>query len=398
MNTQKKIVVMHVINSYSLAGAEKLVFDLVTKMDKDKFEVLVCSVGRRGDKIEQTIRTHLQQHGIKSLSLDKPPHKRRLKAIWKLHQYLQENHVIIVHTHCPSPDFYGKLAALLARIPLVFSTIHNVQGYRAFNEKILKNLTTKYVTISKTVRQYAASQLNIPLAKIEVIYNAIDMDRFTRTAVDCEVTLKELRIANGRKIITTIGRLTQQKGHLYLLEAAEAVVKEFPNVHFLIVGDEFAEPDLSGYLRKKVEIKNMQDKILFTGVHTDIPEILSITDVFVLPSLWEGLPVALLEAMAAGVPVIATSVGSNPEVVVDGMNGFLIPPRNPQTLAQRIKELLGDPEKAKRIGAKGQRIIRKFFSIDRMVHEYEQLYLEHVVNKERLHKMESSLTCSLTPF
>ncbi len=176
--------------------------------------------------------------------MDKPLHKSRLKTIWNLHRYIRENRVTIVHTHCPSPDFYGKLAALLARIPLVFSTIHSVQGYKASNEKILKNLTTKYVAVSETVKRYATSELKIPPAKIEVIHNAIDADRFARTTAGREATLKKLGIPHGKKIVTTIGRLTDCKGHLYLIKAAGEVVKDFPNVHFLIVGDDLAEPEV----------------------------------------------------------------------------------------------------------------------------------------------------------
>ncbi len=128
----------------------------------------------------------------------------------------------------------------------------------------------------------------------------------------------------------------------------------------------------------------MQDKISFLGVRRDISEILSITDVFVLPSLWEGLPLTLLEAMAAGVPVIATNVGSNPEIVADGVNGFIIPPKDSQTLAQRIKELLADPKNAGRMGAQGQKTISKSFTIDHMVHEYEKLYSKLLLEPNRM--------------
>ena len=371
---------MQVINNYLLAGAEKLVFDLVAEMNKAKFEILVCSIGNREDEIEEMICKDLEEKGVKTSLLGKPPRKRRLRAIWKLHQYLQENHVTIVHTHCPSPDFYGKLAALLSGTPLVFSTIHSVNEYSPFNEGILKHLTTKYVAISEIVKQYAVSELKIPSAQIEVIHNAIDTQRFALTAIDKKAKLQELGIPNKRKIVTTVGNILVSKGQVYLIEAAKEVVKDFPDTHFLIVGDTLREPELATCLKEKVGAKKMQDKISFTGERTDIPEILSITDVFVLPSLWEGLPVALLEAMAAGIPVIATSVGGNQEVVADNVSGLLIPPKDPQILAQRIKELLGNPENAERMGAKGQRIIQDFFSIDRMARKYEQLYLEHVVN------------------
>lgn len=384
VNSQKKITVMHLINSYSLAGAENLVFDLVTKMDKGKFTILLCSIGNGKKEVKDKICTGMKANEINTLSLNKPPCKKRLSSILKLHRFLKENQVDILHSHCPSPDFYGKFAAFLARIPLVFSTIHNVQGYSALHENILNHLTTRYVAISETVKQYATSQLKISPTKIEVIYNAVDIDKFTGISVDRKLLLKKLGIPDGRKIVTTIGRVTEQKGHSYLIEAAEEVLKELPNVHFLIVGDELAQPDLSKDLKKKVKTKKLQDNILFAGVRTDIPEILSITDIFVLPSLWEGLPVALLETMAAGIPIIATSVGSNPEIVTDGVNGFLVPPRDSFTLEKRIKELLFDTERTRRIGAQGKKTIRKSFAINLMVHGYEQLYFKSIQEQNEM--------------
>jgi len=119
----------------------------------------------------------------------------------------------------------------------------------------------------------------------------------------------------------------------------------------------------------------MQDKISFIGMRSDIPEILSITDLFVLPSLREGLPLALLEAMATGIPVIATSVGSNPEIVTDGINGFLVPPKDSDALAQKINEALLNMERAKRLGREGQNTVERSFTVEQMVNKYEQLYL-----------------------
>jgi glycosyltransferase involved in cell wall biosynthesis len=374
MRQQEKFTVMQLINSYSLAGAEKLVFDLATKLDKQLFNVLICSIGKSEDKSETTIREKLESNGIVTLSLAKPHHKKRLLSIWRLYHYLKEYHVSILHTHCPSPDFYGKIAAFLAHIPVV-TTIHNVQGYRAINEYILKRLTTKYVAISKTVERYAISELKIPSTKIQIIYNAVDIDKFTKLTVNREAMLKELGITGGGKVITCVGNVAKRKGHLYLIKAAKKVTKIFPNTHFLLVGNERAEPEVLRSLKAIIETEHLQDKIIFTGVRSDIPSILSITDIFVLPSLWEGLSIALLEAMAAGVAVIVTNVGSNPEVVSNGINGFVIPPRDSEVIAQKIIELLSAPAKARDLGLAGQKKVKKLFTLNKMVHGYEDLYL-----------------------
>jgi L-malate glycosyltransferase len=375
---QQRPALMHLINGYSLAGAEKLVFDLVTGIDKKKFEVLVCSIGPIRYEIEEKICKDLQEKGIKTLVLGKPANKRRIEAVLKLRKYLKENNITILHTHCQSPDFYGKFSAFLARTPLVYSTIHNVAGYHAIHESILNKLTIRYVAISETVRQYAVSDLSIPSGKIEVIYNAVDAQRFSPIALDKNAKLQELGVPIGRKIVTTVGTCQERKGHHYLIDAAEQVVKNSPDTHFLIVGDTSADYDFTGRIKDMVNDRKLQDRISLTGKRTDISEILSVSDIFVLPSLWEGLPIALLEAMASGVPVIATNVGSNSEVVVNGVNGFIVPQKDSPLLAQRIEDLLADPLKASNIGMRGQETVKKSFSIDRMVQEYEQLYLRHL--------------------
>lgn len=387
MDNQDKITVMQLINNFLLAGAEKLAFDLATRMNKEKFTVLVCSIGNRKDEIEVQIRKNLESKGIKTLSLEKPKQKGRIRAIWKLRRYLRDHDVDILHTHCPSPDFWGKLAACLAQTSLVFSTIHSVRGYSAFNERSLKYLTTKYVAVSETVVQYAVSELKIPLTKIKLIYNAIDVQWFSLRTVKRDTKLRELGVTNENKVVTTIGRIANEKGHLYLLEAAAEVLNEFPYTRFLIVGNDRVDLKLARELKGRIKAQGLEDKVILTGVRTDIPEILSITDIVTLPSLWEGLSLVLLEAMASGVPVVVTAVGGNLELVTDGINGLVVPPKDSRALAQKLKELLSDSEKARKLGTEGQRTVQERFALDHMVRGYEQLYLKHI---ERLNKRGSS--------
>jgi len=369
------ITIMQLINTYSFGGAEKLVFDLATRLDKGKFNVLICSIVKREGKAAAQLCKDLESCGVRVLSLNKPPNKKRLNAIIRLCKYLRENHINILHTHCSSPDFYGKLAAIMSPTQTVFSTIHTIKGGNDFYQSLLNYSTTKYIAISKTVERYAICELRIPSEKIEVIYNAVDINKFKSLSTDKKSKLRELAIVNAKKIVTNIGNIREAKGQIYLIEAARLVLNEFADTHFIIVGDDLLEPELACHLKKEVEIAGMQDKISFIGMRSDIPEILSITDLFVLPSLREGLPLALLEAMATGIPVIATSVGSNPEIVTDGINGFLVPPKDSDALAQKINEALLNMERAKRLGREGQNTVERSFTVEQMVNKYEQLYL-----------------------
>jgi len=373
---QRKIKVMHLINSFSLGGAEKLVFDLAPAMDRERFEVFVCAMASRGDRIEESIRSGLEKSGIRTISLKKKARRDRIKAIWKLFRILRCNGIDILHTHCPSPDFYGKITASLARTPRVFSTIHNTRGYTPLLERFLNPLTTRYIAISETVRRYMIERLKIPTKKITVIYNAIDVNAFRKLDIDRKAKLKELGLPSNSSVITAIGRITHQKGHIYLVEAAEITLQAFSDVYFLIVGDDTVDPEVTKAVRKAIRTKGLEGRVILTGVRMDVPEILAITDVFVLPSLWEGLSIVLLEAMAAGVPVVVTDVGSNAEVVEDGVSGFVVPPKNPSLLAQRIQELLTNPQRAAEMAEAARRRINERFSLERLAQEHESLYLD----------------------
>jgi len=375
MSGKSKTAVMHVINAYALGGAEKLVFDIASGMDKTKFDVFVCSIAARGDEIERAVRHDLENRGVKTLSLDKAPCKQRLHSILKLAKILWKNKIDIVHTHCPSPDFYGCLAAFICRVPLVLSTIHNTAGYSRCNEKVLGYFSYKYIAISEQVQKYAVSGLHIPTHKIALIHNGINMEKFKRPSVIKEDKLAELGIAGNKKIITNIGRVAEQKGQLYLIQAAKIILKQFPDVHFLILGDDQSDKKLAQELKQIVKTENLNDYITFAGVRQDVPEILAITDVFAFPSLWEGFSLVTLEVMAAGVPMVATDVGSIREVLVDRENGLIVPPKDVAALAEGIKFMLSDPERAKAMGLKGKKAVQEKFAIENTVRGYEELYL-----------------------
>ena len=219
-------------------------------------------------------------------------------------------------------------------------------------------------------------RLRIPPKKITVIYNAIDVNAFHNPDIDRDAKLKELGLPSNSSVITAIGRVTHQKGHIYLVEAAEMILQAFSNIYFLIVGDDTVDPEVAKAVREAIRAKGLEGRVILTGVRTDVPEILAITDVFVLPSLWEGLSIVLLEAMAAGVPVVVTDVGSNAEVVEDGVSGFVVPPKNPVLLAQRIQELLGNPQRAAEMAEAARRRINEQFSLERLAREHESLYLD----------------------
>ena len=373
---KKKIRIMHLINSYSLAGAEKLAFDITTKMDKTRFDVFICSIVSKKDNIERDIREKLENCGVKTLTINKILTKQRFISIVKLARILSKNKIDILHTHCPSPDFYGRVSAFLIHLNLVFSTIHNTKGYSILRERVMKNITTKYIAISEEVEEYALKILKIPTKKIKIIYNGIDVENYLNCLVKKENKFKKLGISNYGKIITTIGRVNEQKGHIYFIKAAELVLKKFPDTYFLIIGDTQNDKDLYQKLIKIIKSKNLKNKIMFTGIRQDIPEILAISDAFVLPSIYEGFSLVTIEAAMAGLPIVGTDVGSIRQIVIDGENGLIVHPKDINGLANGMKYILSNENRAKNMGLKGK-IIAKKFSIEKTVSEYEQLYLSY---------------------
>jgi len=367
---------MHLINSHSLAGSEKLAFDIVTRIDKARFEVFICSIASKKDNIERDMREKLENCGVKTLTIDKILTKQRFISIIKLAKIFSKNKINILHTHCPSPDFYGRTSAFLVHLNLVFSTIHNTKGYSLWRERIMRNITTKYIAISEEVEEYALKMLKIPTKKIKIIYNGIDVENYLNCLVKKEDKLKELGINNYGKIVTTVGRVNEQKGHIFFIKAAKLVLKKFPDTRFIIVGDTGVNKDLYQKLIKIIKNKNLENKIIFTGIRQDIPEILAVSDVFVLPSIYEGFSLVTIEAVMAGLPIVGTDVGSIRQIVIDGENGLIVHPKDINGLANGMKYILSNENRAKNMGLKGKRIAEKF-AIEKTVSEYEQLYLSY---------------------
>jgi glycosyltransferase involved in cell wall biosynthesis len=224
----------------------------------------------------------------------------------------------------------------------------------------------RYLPVSHDLARRLRQRLHIPLRKIQVIHNGIALTPFERPA---DAALRaSLSHESGRPIVLAVARLDKQKGHTFLLEAAAMV----PEAQFVLVGD---GPE-RGALEAQVATLGLRDRVQFLGYRSDIPELLAACDLFVLPSLYEGLPLSILEAMAAGKPVIATAIGGTDEVIVPDCSGVLVPPADAPVLAAAIKTLLADPSLARRLALAGQARVAAMFSAAQMVRQVTQVYDE----------------------
>lgn len=373
MNYTRKINVLHIIWSLEKGGAERFLVSLVKNFDQSRFNSIVCCLNWKGEWAKE-----LEDKGVRVIALNKKG-KFDLSVIFKIKNIIKQNKIDIVNTHLWAADVLGRIAAILAGVPVIISTVQNVDIWKKWWQKIidrmLLNKTDKFITVSDAVKVFLEKE-GIKSGKIEVIPNAIEIDKFGLQSSDVSSQLSAISslkeffgIVDGETVFAVIGRLVKQKGHKYLLEALHNLNGNY-NFKLLIVGD----GPLRESLQQSVVSYQLQDRVLFTGYRSDIPKILEISDCLVLPSLYEGLPVCVLEAMAAAKPVIATDVGGTKTIVKNNETGFLVQPKDSTALTQAIINLINLPDRGKNMGQKARGIVKDNFSIKSVAQKTEDLF------------------------
>ena len=286
---------------------------------------------------------------------------------------LRRRQPAVFHAHLTWPRAckYGLIAAVLARVPAVVATEHlfvEVPPNRLarLQQRLIAAGVDRYIAVSREVARRLQQTYHFPGRKIRVIHNAVPVAEFGQS--DDAGLRSKLVGGTRRPIILTLARLDRQKGHQYLVEAATQI----PEALFVFAG----EGDERSALEAQTRALGLKDRVVFLGYRLDIPHVLASCDLFVLPSLFEGLPLSLLEAMAAGKPVIATAIGGTDEVVLHGQTGLLVPPGDAPALATAIRALLGDPALAQRLADAGKVRVQQEFSDEIMVQRVTQVYEE----------------------
>lgn len=362
------IRVLYLLSALIPGGAERLVHSLVQHLDRERMEVHIVALSSlRGNPF----KAEFDQLGfpIKVLGATKMYHPQ---IYIDLRRYLVENHIDIIHTHLINPDYVGRIVGRSLGIPVI-STMHNVPQdyerevfYRALPERITaRYLATHLIAVSERIRQMYIEHWGIFPHNITTINNGVPMERFLSVPSGVPT-----RSPGQGPLITTIGRLTEQKAQHVLLDAARKVLDKIPNVRFMIVG----QGKLEQQLKDQAQTLGIAEQVDFAGVRYDIPEILGNSDLFVLSSAWEGLPVSGIEAMAAARPVVLTDVGGVRDLVQQEVNGILVPPDNPGTLAQALIDLLEDEPRRLGMGEAGRAQVRKEFAIELFAKRHEDLY------------------------
>jgi glycosyltransferase involved in cell wall biosynthesis len=359
---------------FAIGGTERQFVYLAKGLDKSRFDIRVGCLSKRGEFLKdiEAMNLPVAEYPIKSLYSP-----RMLRGQWRFARDLRRQNIRLVHAYGFYPNIFSVPAARIAGC----ITIASVRDTGVFTSQIkLKTLShrtacrlaDRVIANSSAVRNWLVS-LGMDQNHIDVIPNGIAVNERLTRARDFSIR-HELGIDPKVPLIAVISRLNPGKGIEYLLKAAVIVREQFPEVRFLIVGGSYFEPAYKPSLELLARELNVANTVLFTGERNDIQQLLQEVNISVLPSLSEGLSNSLLESMAAGLPVIATNVGGNPEIVQDGKTGFLVPARDEKALSDAIVRVLKAPELGERFGQAGYERVSKHFSLAATVRKTEELY------------------------
>jgi len=386
-NWPGKVKVLYIIGTLDLGGTEKQLVHLVKGIDQSRFEVSVCCLSHGGSLTGSLIGEgfRVEVIGFRGFRQDGRGYARNLPRILtsfsRLVALIREESPHIVHSFLFWAYILGTYAAKAAMVPIVVSSRRSLGLFKErkwhylFLERLANRMTDLIVANSEAVKQDVVRQEKVEPSRVRVIYNGIDPSLYD---VLMDPTLRvSLSIPEEARVVGVVANLIHYKGHRFFLQACQEIKRKHHPVRFLLIGD----GPLRGELEALVKELHLEEEVLFLGSRQDIPQLLTLMDVAVLPSLEEGFPNAVLEAMAAGKAVVATWVGGIPEAVIHGKTGLLVPPKDSQALAAAIIELLSDPPRSEEMGKAGRERVRKEFGLDRMVRDMEGLYEELVARK-----------------
>lgn len=375
----EKINILHIYQNSKIGGVQQQLLSLLKAYNRERFNPIFCCLGPK-----EEIGKEIEGTGIEFIPLNKLRYNRFSPGIvLELHRLMKKKQIHVVRTHRYRSNLYGRLAAFLAGVPVIIASVHDnyrtdKRPKRRIMNRILSKITDKIVAVSEDVKEDIMRYDRIDPSKIEVIPNGIDVERFNPEKNTTDIR-KEFSLEEDDIVIGFIGRIVPAKGLEYLLNALPYLKEEFKNIKLFIVG----EGSLVEELKERAKKNNVFDNILFIGRRRDIPEILASINIFVMPSIAEGFPNALLEAMAMGKPIVTTEVGGIPEIVKNGFNGLLVPPRDTVSLSKAIKELISNDQLAAKLGQAARDLVHDNLSIKAIAQKWQSLYLSILKEKAR---------------
>ncbi len=369
----RRLRVLQVVDGFRMGGAENKLWELIERLDHNKYELLLASVGPSGP-----LRPQFEKLGIEIFDFC----RRRAfdpRPFFSLYRLMRERRIDVVQTTLLWADVIGVTAAKLAGVPVILSWETVSHAGDAFHNNLQRRSGYRLamacadliVAVSHEVKQSLVQRRGIPAGKIRVIHYGVDLEQFHPNGRDALVEKRrEIGLGPESFLIGTVARLEVWKGHRYLIEAFAPLAESFPDAHLVFVGEGTLRPELEAQARAL----RLAHRVFFLGARQDVAEWLNAIDLFVLPSISEGLPNVLLEAMACCKPVIATRIGGVPELVQSGENGFLVPPGEAAPLREVLRQVLAHRAQLNRLALSGRATVESSFSLQQQVAAFEETF------------------------
>ena len=385
----KKIKVFHIITKLELGGAQRVTLQTLSSLNRELFSPgLITS--SQGMLLKEALQINdLQVFLLPSLVREISP-LNDLIALLKIWKILRSEKVDIVHTHCSKAGVVGRWAAYLAGVPI---RIHAVHGFAfsdflprwwrllyIFIEKLTSKITTHFFLDSRANAEQGRRHRLFRRDNYSQVTPGIPLTQFIEAEVNIAKERERMGISQGEKVVGMIACFKPQKAPLDFIRLAGRVVERLPKTRFLLVGD----GELRGDVEKLIGQLGLESRVILAGWRWDIPQIIALCQVVVLTSLWEGMPTVLPMAHAMRKPVVATRVDGSAEVVRNGENGFLVPPRNPEEMADKVIYLLQHPAVARQMGERGYQAVGKY-DYPLMVNRLEELY-HQLISSSKLYR------------
>lgn len=365
-----KVRILFITSNLGIGGLERVIVQLCLHLDKKIFIPAVCCIHFKGDLSQQLEKNCIP---VYSLNLKKPDYLAFMKIISVISEFKPH----IVHTHNINASIDGVIASVIKMVPVIIHTDHarkfpDKKRYM-FAESVISHFIDRIIAVSEETKLNLIKFENIKKSKIEVINNGVDSSSFNMVWKR-DLKRNELRLNEFRFVIGTAVRLERQKGLIHLIKAFTLVLQKYPDSVLVIAGKGSQKEELL----QEVNKHSIENNVRFIGPRLDLDEILPIFDVYVLPSEWEGLPMALLEAMACRLPIVATNVGGIPMAVNNGECGILVKPGSYKELADGICFLLNDSSLRGKLAVAARKKYEESFTIQEMIKNHQNLYLEYL--------------------
>ncbi len=365
---KKPINLMQVTHDLAIGGLQQVVVNICRTINRDMFHVTVLCLRGLGELVPE-----IEKLGIKVILLSQKNNGTDYLSFLKIAQVFRNEEVEVIHTHNSQPLIEGTMGSLLSGVKRIVHTDHgrifpDKKRYM-FAERLASMFCYKIVGVSLKTAQDLMKYEKIPPKKVITISNGVDGSKFN-ISIDKEHKKDELGIKNKGPIIGLASRLSEEKGVKYLISAMPKIINNYPDCCLIIAGNGHLKKELQDYTIKL----GVRENIVFIGSRIDMPELFNLFDLVVLPSISEGMPMVLLEAMAAGCPIVATEVGGVPAIIQHDHNGSLVKPGDPDALVSAILRLIGDKELRARYSYHGLDIFNNKYSAEIMTRKYEQLY------------------------